>query len=627
MLFRSMHDIVLDYFDNASDALLICQLPKEGSLREFEVKAINKQAKSILAWTKPISAPVPIQEVIPSVVLLHSIDRAYTSGVRQSGTTEPSPLPNRKATFTYEVNRLDNTVLVQLKQKEPAPPFVQKLGEHLLTTSLTCVVVFEAVRDEAGQVEDLRLVFQNEAAEANPFLGIKARPGTFITDWYPGTKQMGQFARYVEVIETGQPFVSEKYYPDRDQTFQVAASRYEDGVIISYYNLTARQKAEQQVQQHASILQQIIDSSQDAIALWKPVLNQTGQIIDFRAVQYNKATLYAGMYTEEDYQKLTLTQISPGARDYIAQYAGVLQTGVPIRIERHNRRGDQELWMDISASRLGDHMLTIFRDITATKRTTQELEALLEELRQSNRSLEQFAYIASHDLYEPTRKINAFGDMLVKQYAHTLPPAGLDLVRRMQSSSVRMQDLIDGLLMYSRFSTQKEAHEVVPLNTILNNILLDLEATIEEKKAEVVIGTLPRIRGNAVQLRQLFQNLIANALKFTDQSTTPRVVIEAGPATTREIQEAVSLSANRNWCAIRVRDNGIGFDEEHRNKVFELFARLHGRSQYPGSGLGLAICKKVAEQHGGGITVSSSPGQGSTFVVVLPALTREAHAG
>ncbi|WP_247236574.1 ATP-binding protein [Telluribacter sp. SYSU D00476] len=873
-----MHDIVLEYFDNASDALLICQLPKEGSFGEFEVKAINKQAKSILAWTKPLFAPVPIQEVIPSRVLLNSIDQAYTSGVRQSGTTEPSPLPDREATFTYEVKKLDNTLLVQLKQKEPTSPFVQSLGEHILTTSLTGVVVFEAVRNEAGQVEDLRLVFRNNTAETNPFLGFNAPLGTFIMDWYPGTKQVGLFARYVDVIETGRPFVSEKYYPDKDQTFHVAVSRYEDGVIISYYNLTEKQKAEQKVHQHASILQQIIDSSQDAIALWKPVLDPAGQIVDFRAVQYNKATLYAGMFTDEDYQQLTLTQISPGASEYIAQYASVLETGVPIRIERYNRRDNQELWMDISASKLGDHMLTIFKDITANKKTTQELEAytqlldgildssdnfilvsdairnesgqiedfritkanratteafdrlfstnavgltvkqlignkpellqdalnvmesgeplkmenwydpisnkwmkvsmnklnnglvttyvdisdiqkalleaqeqkelvegvldssingvfamdvirneqgeivdfrilmtnqagasfsghayenivgstyltlfpivkqigffdryveaierkeplrtevffpspdgkrkfwydlsliqmkngliiltfmditdrvvlsqkqeaLLEELRQSNKSLEQFAYIASHDLYEPTRKINAFGEMLVKQYAHSLPSAGIDLVRRMQSSSVRMQDLIDGLLMYSRFSTQKEAHEVVPLNTILHNILLDLETTIEEKKAEVIIGTLPRIRGNAVQLRQLFQNLISNALKFTDVTTTPRIVIESGPATLKEIQEAVQLTASGNWCAIRVRDNGIGIDEEHQAKVFELFARLHGRSQYPGSGLGLAICKKVAEQHGGGITVTSSPGRGSTFVVVLPGLT------
>ncbi|GAB3169381.1 PAS domain-containing sensor histidine kinase [Telluribacter humicola] len=873
-----MHNIVLEYFDNASDALLICQFPKDDDGREFEVQAINKQAKSILSWTSPISAPVPIQKVIPSMVLLNSIDRAYTSGVKQLGIIEPSPLAGRDASFSYEVNKLDNTVLVQLRKKEPAKPFTQALGEHLLNTSLTCVVAFEAVRNEAGQIEDLRLVFQNAAAEANPFLGIQPRLGTFITEWYPSTKQMGQFARYVEVIETGQPFVSEKHYPDKDQTFHVAVSKYNDGVIISYYNLTDKQVAERKAKQQASILQQIIDSSQDAIALWDPLYDPDGKIIDFKAAQYNKATLYSGMFTDEDYQQLTLTQLSPGACEYISQYAQVLETGEPVRIERNNRRDGLELWMDISASKLGDQMLTILKDITIHKKNTQELEAynqlldgildssdnfilvtealrdgsgqiddfritkanratitafeqmfsinavgltikqlvgnnpellkdalsvmesgvplkmdnwydpishkwmkvsmqklnngivttyvdisdiqkalleaqeqkelvegvldssingifamepiqddqgalvdfrivmtnqagvrfsdnphnnivgntylslfpiveqtgvfnrfveaidkkepyraevrfpspngkkefwydlsliqmkngliiltfmdisdrvvlsqkqeaLLEELRQSNRSLEQFAYIASHDLYEPTRKINAFGDMLVKQYAQVLPPAGLDLIRRMQSSSVRMQDLIDGLLMYSRFSTQNEAQEIVPRNTILNNILLDLETTIEEKKATIQVGTLPRIRGNAVQLRQLFQNLISNALKFTDDSTTPQVIVESGPASQEEVQEAVQLPSNKNWCAIRVRDNGIGFDEEHRTKVFELFARLHGRSQYPGSGLGLAICKKVAEQHGGGITVTSTPGEGSTFVVVLPELT------
>ncbi|GAB3162381.1 sensor histidine kinase [Telluribacter humicola] len=249
----------------------------------------------------------------------------------------------------------------------------------------------------------------------------------------------------------------------------------------------------------------------------------------------------------------------------------------------------------------------------------QKQELLLEELRQSNKDLEQFAYVASHDLQEPARKISSFSNLVVKQYAQVLPPAGVDLLQRMQSASIRMQDLIDGLLTYSQFSTQKEPHQPVSLSLLVQHILSDLESRIDEKKADIHVAELPQIQGNPIQLRQLFQNLISNALKFCHLDRPPQITIESEQATEEEIMQS-GLDIEVKYLAIRVKDNGIGMEQANEKKIFELFARLHGRSQYPGSGLGLSICKKVAELHGGSITVTSTPGTGSTFIVILPAL-------
>ena len=249
------------------------------------------------------------------------------------------------------------------------------------------------------------------------------------------------------------------------------------------------------------------------------------------------------------------------------------------------------------------------------KDRTLELAAMNTELERSNRELQDFAFVASHDLQEPLRKIQAFGDRLRSVQALKFDDQGRDYLDRMSKAAGRMHTLINDLLSYSRVTTKAQPFRLTDLQTIASEVLGDLEARIEETGGEVVIGDLPTIDADELQMRQLFQNLIANALKFRKPDTPPRVEI------TSDLTEGISgeSEAIRNGAVrIIVKDNGIGFDEKYLDRIFTPFQRLHGRGEYEGTGIGLAVCRKIVERHGGQLTGTSSVGEGSIFIATLP---------
>lgn len=249
---------------------------------------------------------------------------------------------------------------------------------------------------------------------------------------------------------------------------------------------------------------------------------------------------------------------------------------------------------------------------------TDELLQLNQDLKRSNENLQQFAYIASHDLQEPLRKIQSFGDILKEQYQTSLGD-GIMYLDRMQQSAGRMSTLIKDLLNYSRISTGQELRELVSLPVILDTVLSDLELVIRDTGAVVRIDPLPAIRGDASQLRQLFQNLLTNALKFRVTDVAPVIYVRTEVISAEVIREPIFPTRPATfYYRIEVIDNGIGFDDRHVNRIFQLFQRLHGRNEYSGTGIGLAICEKVVANHGGAITASSQPGHGAVFRIYLP---------
>jgi signal transduction histidine kinase len=256
---------------------------------------------------------------------------------------------------------------------------------------------------------------------------------------------------------------------------------------------------------------------------------------------------------------------------------------------------------------------------------TRELQASIQDLERSNENLQQFAYIASHDLQEPLRKIQSFGNLLQMQYAGQLGDGVSHLVR-MQSAANRMSILIRDLLMFSRISTRQQAAGPVSMNQVVQVALADLELSIHQTKAEVDVSLLPVVQGDASQLGQLMTNLISNALKFhrmgeEGSPVPPRVKICAQTVWAGDLPAGLkpSRSVDRYY-RIDVIDNGIGFDEKYLDRIFQVFQRLHGHTKFAGTGIGLAICEKVATNHGGAITASSSPGLGSAFQVYLPSV-------
>jgi signal transduction histidine kinase len=235
----------------------------------------------------------------------------------------------------------------------------------------------------------------------------------------------------------------------------------------------------------------------------------------------------------------------------------------------------------------------------------QELMQVNERITNSNRELEQFAYVTSHDLQEPLRKISAFGDLLAETEADRLSDEGKDHVLRMQKAARRMSELINALLTFSRVSRNEEQPKNVQLKVIVSEVLEDLETSIRNAGATVTTGELPIVEGHAFQLRQLFQNLIGNALKFRREGVLHKVVIDA-------IEE-------QGTQVVRISDNGIGFEQQYADKIFGIFQRLHGRNTYEGTGIGLAICQRVAVHHGWEIKALGRPNQGATFEIRLAA--------
>jgi signal transduction histidine kinase len=263
------------------------------------------------------------------------------------------------------------------------------------------------------------------------------------------------------------------------------------------------------------------------------------------------------------------------------------------------------------------------RGVEALNRANDELESRVisrtadlnlanESLRRSNRELEQFASVASHDLQEPLRKIQAFGDRLQTRCAQGLGEHGRDYLERMLSSATRMRSLIDALLSFSRVTTKAQPFAPVDLSATAQDVVSDLESRIEGTGGRVEIGTLPTLEADSLQMRQLLQNLISNSLKFARAGEPPVVQVES------RILPRVEGNGEIPRFELLVRDNGIGFEEVYLDRIFELFQRLHGRQEFEGTGMGLAICRKIVERHGGTITARSAPEEGATFVVNLP---------
>ncbi len=300
---------------------------------------------------------------------------------------------------------------------------------------------------------------------------------------------------------------------------------------------------------------------------------------------------------------------------------------------QESRRSGQEAFLGLALG-TGLSLALLFlayyllrRDLLAAERATSALRAAQDELERrvkertlelerSNRELQDFAFVASHDLQEPLRKIQAFGGRLKDKYGQALEAQGRDYLERMQNAARRMQTLINDLLTLSRVTTKAQPFVPVALEEVAREVVADLEARLEESGGQVEVGPLPAIEADPLQMRQLLQNLIGNALKFHLPQQAPLVrlhgaIIEDGEAL------AEHTAANGS-CQIAVQDNGIGIDEQYLDKIFTPFQRLHARGEYEGTGMGLAVCRKIVEQHGGRITATSTLGEGATFLVTLP---------
>lgn len=250
---------------------------------------------------------------------------------------------------------------------------------------------------------------------------------------------------------------------------------------------------------------------------------------------------------------------------------------------------------------------------------TQSLQDANVGLARVNSDLEQFAYVASHDLQEPLRKISLFSDILLSRYSTGLNPTALSYLQRIISSAARMGTLIRNVLDLSKLRTREEDFEIIDLNTTLIAVQEDLELAINDKHIQVKVSNLPQVRAIPLQMYQLFFNLVGNATKFTRADVQPVIFVTQGEAVTRELIRKLKLDTKQRYVSIVVKDNGIGFKQEFAEQIFAIFQRLNTREQFEGTGIGLALCRKIANEHGGEIYATSREGDGAEFHVILPA--------
>lgn len=380
----------------------------------------------------------------------------------------------------------------------------------------------------------------------------------------------------------------------------------------SMQDITDRKSAQEGLSKSEERFRSCIETMPDPLCICSAMRDPEGQIIDFGIEYLNAAASeYFGTANGESKGKSVFALFQdPGARELFADYRSVIETGRPLALDslpfESLRDGTREVRkFDIRAVKLQDGFALVWRDVTDRDRTIQALEEVRAELERraaklelSNGELEQFAYVASHDLQEPLRTVASYVELLSRRYAGQLDADADDFIGFAVDGVTRMQALINDLLTFSRVSRQGQAFGPTDCQVALLQALSDLNASIKESGARVTHDSLPVILADGYQLVQLFDNLIGNAIKFRGEAP-PRIHVRAE----RE---------GDGW-QFSVSDNGIGIDARYAERIFVIFQRLHTREEYSGTGIGLAICKKIVERHGGRIWVKSDPGAGSTF--------------
>ncbi len=477
---------------------------------------------------------------------------------------------------------------------------------------------------------DLRYIHVNEAfarlnrTPAEELIGKSLAEGS--PDLPPALRD-----EYLEVSRRLAPSVGRRLTVGDEvwevSVFPVKAAKAErPGLGVIGINVTAAAESEARVQESEARFRTMAEAMPQIVWMTRP--DGAAEYFNLRWYEYT------GLTPEQSLGTNWTAPLHPDdlARSQ-ARWRESVETGMPYDIEYRARAADGTYrWFLGRANPVLNEKGQVTRwlgtctDIDDRKRQAEQLEGLVEhrtlELRRSNEELEKFAYIASHDLQEPLRKIQAFGDRLSTRFKAGLGEQGQDYIARMLDSAGRMRRLIDDLLSFSRVTTKVAPLAAVNLNAVVRDVLSDLEIRVAQSDGRVEVGPLPTIAADPAQMRQLFQNLISNALKFQRPGVPPVVTVVAvyrrAVPPDPPSRGSGTLPVPRASYRFTVSDNGIGFEPQYATRIFELFQRLHGRSQYEGTGLGLAICKKIAERHGGTIAAEGCPGEGSTFTIDLP---------
>lgn len=633
--------------DGSQQAILVFDAVRvaDGQLTDFRCVLQNKTSRQ---WTGRPDAEV-VGQILPTLFpqLLSDGLLPHYVAVVETGLPFQHDMDHDWGTgpgwYSFLAVKHADGILLTVTDKTGEKRAQQRLEEQaLLLQTITDntpagLVLWEAVRDDtpARNVIDFRYRLTNPLNTYVTGHAAKDLLGTDLLATFPRFRGTPLETALRDTLRTGltQRMLFTDYTDPPGGWYDAQFSRVgeqgsADRVLMTYMDVTHQHQTQLMQKQQADLFQLTVNAQPAGVILYKPVREpatgiEPGPIIDFTIELVNETEVrLTGLSANELIGQRMLERFpSSEGQSFFEQVRQVAQTGQPREGLMPYFSDGIEGWFQTSLIPHSDKVLFTFLDVSELKNQQQTLEMANLDLKRSNENLRQFAYIASHDLQEPLRKIQSFGSILVNNYQSVLDEAGQEMIHRMQTSAERMSMLIKDLLTYSRLPTHQARLHRLPLADLVAQVLDDLALTIEETGALVNVGDLPAVAGERTQLELLLLNLLSNALKFRRPGVAPHVRISARLLSAAHLPAGIvppTVGKSRQYTEIVVADNGVGFDEKYLDRIFEVFQRLHGKNEFIGSGIGLSICRKVVLNHNGMITASSEPGKGATFRVYLP---------
>jgi signal transduction histidine kinase len=508
------------------------------------------------------------------------------------------------------------TDITESKLNKQAVEDGAKYLQDVIDSSQTGIFLLSPVTDTDGRITDFIIKIANQTLAEITHRFPSNLVGNKYLDIFAGNGMNELFGTFQEIGEGNELEKRFEYHLELGGIktwMDVRVKKLNDDLLITFLDITPIRKLQEEIVAAAKKLTTVLHNAAAGMFTLFPVYNDDGEIEDFRFGIVNQAVAtYIGEKAENLKGALGSTYFPAYKTNGLLDiYKDTYLSHREHQFDFHYEDG-YDVYFNIHTVRAGDEVLVTFTDQSTFKKLQAQLEASIVELKKLNSGLEEFAYAASHDLQEPLRKINYFSERLRKGVGERLSQDETKMFERMENAAARMTQLINDLLTYSRISRNNRGFHPTNLMQIVQRVLNDLETRISEKKAIISIGELPIINGDPVQLSQLFQNLLSNSLKYSHEDTAPVISIAC-----EEVLKLIN-GVTRKFYEIQVADNGIGFEQEHAERIFKVFHRLHGQSEFPGTGIGLAIVQKVVENHSGVITAEGTPGQGSKFTILFP---------
>lgn len=496
--------------------------------------------------------------------------------------------------------------------------------QNIITSTKYTIMHFAPVRNDANKVIDFRLLYVNTSIQAITGKTPQELLGKLLSSAFPSTFKSGVFEKMVVCLENGKTIDYETAYNSNgmETSFYATATKLGDGVTITTRENTVEKEAKKALQALNKKL-----SAQNLLLRETEVIAKVGT---YRRVKDKDiATMSDNFYRlldcePNDFDCSFETYRSFVHPDDLEDYKKKEKEAFNKKVYHpHTYRvitKDKKVKYFESSGYFieeagEEYLIGVIKDVTLLFKNQQKLKDKNLDLKRSNAELESFSRVASHDLQEPLRKIQVFISLILD--TEKLSETGKSYFEKVRNSANRMQDLINNLLDYSRFTKTSKKTTIVDLNEIMEKVIEDQNVSITEGKVKLLVEPLPSIKASPFQMEQLFNNLLSNAIKYRSKDRTTQIEINSQIISRKKIPYLFQKKA-RNYYEISFKDNGIGFNQQNATKVFELFQRLHQNEEYTGSGIGLSICKRIVENHQGYIWVTSEKDKGSTFIIYFP---------